>query len=98
MTASLHDCRISDELFLSSRKKQTNKKNKSCSSAFSTLKGLPLKHDLFLTLPARDWLSPPLSSLCGCKMQGRRRGRMMREPPVLMMYKKPSHIVPLLRA
>lgn len=34
-----------------------------CSSACNTPKGLPLKHDLFLTLAARDW---PRLLLCNC--------------------------------
>lgn len=42
-----------------------------CGSALNALKGLPLKHDLFLTLPARDWLRRLLCSLCvhGCELQ-----------------------------
>lgn len=44
-----------------------------CSSACNTPKGLPLKHDLFLTLAARDW---PRLLLCNCVRVCDRRCRM----------------------
>lgn len=47
-----------------------------CSRACNTLKGLPLKHDLFLTLPARDWLSPSLHSQCECACVGSNKTEM----------------------
>lgn len=40
-----------------------------CSSAFNTLKGLPLKHDLFLTLAAWDWPRLLLGN-CACVTAG----------------------------
>lgn len=52
-----------------------------CSSAFNTLKGLPLKHDLFLTLAAWDW--PRL--LPGDCARVTERGGLAEAPPHLVV-------------
>lgn len=60
-----------------------------CSSAFNTLKGLPLKHDLFLTLAAWDWPRLVLGN-CACVTAGAdtARRRFTEAPPHLVARAK----------
>lgn len=69
-----------------------------CSSAFSTLEGLPLPHDLFLTLPACDWLSPacckPMCARlqrCKGEKRGKKRGKTLE--PFEKNHKNPCRLI-----
>lgn len=63
-----------------------------CSSAFSTPKGLPRKHDLFLTLAAWDWLRLLLCS-CVCVTAGATQSREKARCRTWLLHKTPHHLV-----